>query len=198
MPRKVFVAGEILTAADVNTNLMDQAVQVFDSSAARGSAIPSPTEGMVTYLSDSNLVEAYTGAAFKPVAGVLQVVRATDSTSRTTASTSFTDANISVTITPKSATSVIYLFWSFLGFPATDTYMRFQITDSGNTAVSGAEAGEFGSSGLSLTSVTLIGFSTPGTTSAVTFKGRFRVTSGTGAIRNDLNTGQLIAWEVSA
>jgi hypothetical protein len=67
MPRKVFVAGEILTAADVNTNLMDQAVMVFDDSAARGSAIPSPSEGMVTYLKDTNLVEAYTGAAFVPV-----------------------------------------------------------------------------------------------------------------------------------
>jgi hypothetical protein len=67
MPRKTFVAGEILTAADVNTNLMDQAVMVFADSAARGSAIPSPSEGMVTYLSDVNLVEAYTGAAFVPV-----------------------------------------------------------------------------------------------------------------------------------
>jgi hypothetical protein len=149
---------------------------------------------------DSNGVPVASGVGgvFSAPGNIIQVVRATDNTSRTTASTSFTDANISVTITPKSATSVIYLFWSFLTFPATDTYMKFQITDSGNTAVSGAEAGEFGSSGLSLTSVTLIGFSTPGTTSAVTFKGRFRVTSATGAIRNDLNTGQLIAWEVSA
>jgi hypothetical protein len=40
---------------------------VFADSAARGSAIPSPSEGMVTYLSDTNLVEAYTGAAFVPV-----------------------------------------------------------------------------------------------------------------------------------
>jgi hypothetical protein len=67
VPRKIFVAGEILTAADVNTNLMDQAVMVFADSAARGSAIPSPSEGMVTYLSDVNRVEAYTGAAFVPV-----------------------------------------------------------------------------------------------------------------------------------
>jgi hypothetical protein len=57
MPRKVFVAGEILTAADVNTNLMDQAVMVFDDSAARGSAIPSPIEGMVTYLKDTDKFE---------------------------------------------------------------------------------------------------------------------------------------------
>jgi hypothetical protein len=60
MPRKVFVANEILTAADVNTNLMDQAVMVFDDSAARGSAIPSPSEGMVTYLKDTDQLEKYT------------------------------------------------------------------------------------------------------------------------------------------
>jgi hypothetical protein len=67
VPRKIFVAGEILTAADVNTNLMDQAVMVFADSTARTVAIPSPSEGMVTYLSDVNRVEAYTGAAFVPV-----------------------------------------------------------------------------------------------------------------------------------
>lgn len=70
MPRKVFVAGEILTASDVNVNLMDQAVQVFDNSAARSSAIPSPSEGMVTYLKDTNLVESYTGAAFEAVGSI--------------------------------------------------------------------------------------------------------------------------------
>jgi hypothetical protein len=62
MPRKVFTAGEILTAADVNTNLMDQAVMSFASSAARSSAIPSPVEGMVSYLADTDSWEGYTTA----------------------------------------------------------------------------------------------------------------------------------------
>ena len=68
MPRKVFVAGEILTAADVNTNLMDQAVMVFDSSAARGSAIPTPSEGMVTYLKDIDELQKFDGSAFVSIA----------------------------------------------------------------------------------------------------------------------------------
>jgi hypothetical protein len=67
MPRKVFVGGEILTAADVNTNLMDQAVMVFDDDTARTSAIPSPSEGMVTYRSDEDVVEVFDGSAFVPV-----------------------------------------------------------------------------------------------------------------------------------
>ncbi len=63
MPRKVFVAGEVLTAANVNALLMDQAVMVFAGSAARGSAIASPSEGMVTYLEDINQLQVYVGTA---------------------------------------------------------------------------------------------------------------------------------------
>jgi hypothetical protein len=73
VPRKVFVSGEILTASDVNVNLMDQAVQVFDDSAARGSAIPSPIEGMVTYLKDTDAVEKFDGSAYRSVGGLVAV-----------------------------------------------------------------------------------------------------------------------------
>jgi hypothetical protein len=65
VPRKVFVAGEILTAADVNANLMDQAVQVFDDASARDAAIPSPTEGMIAYLKDTDSLVTY-GTAWAP------------------------------------------------------------------------------------------------------------------------------------
>jgi len=58
--RKTFTAGEVLQAADVNDYLMDQSVMVFAGTAARGSAIPSPTEGMVTYLSDADELQVYT------------------------------------------------------------------------------------------------------------------------------------------
>ena len=64
MPRKVFTAGEVLAAADVNEFLMDQAVQSFAGTAARGSAIPSPVEGMTTYLEDSDSVEIHNGTSF--------------------------------------------------------------------------------------------------------------------------------------
>lgn len=59
--RKVFTAGSVLTAADVNDYLMDQAVMVFGGSAARGSAIGTATEGMTSYLSDTNSVEVFDG-----------------------------------------------------------------------------------------------------------------------------------------
>jgi hypothetical protein len=57
--RKVFTAGEVLTAANVQGFLMDQSVMVFDSSAARGSAIPTPSEGMLAYLKDTDALQVY-------------------------------------------------------------------------------------------------------------------------------------------
>jgi hypothetical protein len=61
MPRKVFTAGEVLAAADVNEFLQDQAVMTFADTAARGSAIGTAVEGMVTYLEDINSLSVYNG-----------------------------------------------------------------------------------------------------------------------------------------
>jgi hypothetical protein len=68
MPRKVFTAGEVLAAADVNEFLMDQAVMTFASSAARGSAIGTAVEGMVTWLNDENALQVYDGTAWNGLA----------------------------------------------------------------------------------------------------------------------------------
>ena len=69
MPRKVFTAGEVLAAADVNTFLMDQSVMTFAGTAARGSAIGTATEGMLTYLADSDSFEFWNGTAYAALAG---------------------------------------------------------------------------------------------------------------------------------
>jgi hypothetical protein len=68
MPRKVFTAGEVLAASDVNSYLMNQMVMTFAGSAARGSAIASPTEGMLTYLADTDAFEFYNGTTYLPLA----------------------------------------------------------------------------------------------------------------------------------
>ena len=60
--RKVFVAGEILQAAEVNGYLMDQTIMVFADSGARGSAIASPSQGMFAYLIDSSTLFTYDGS----------------------------------------------------------------------------------------------------------------------------------------
>lgn len=131
---------------------------------------------------------------------VLQIVRATDATDRSTTSTSFVDAGISVTITPQKATSAVMLFWSFFAAPVNNGYLIASITNSSNTAISGANdvrTGDQTSTGMNCISVG-IGYATPATTSAVTFKGRFRTNVGTSTIGNATNLGQLYAIEVSA
>ena len=132
---------------------------------------------------------------------VLQVVRATDSTDRTTTSTSFVDASISVTITPQKSTSAVLLIYSTRTTPASNNFIRIQITDSSNNAISGAQSSVFGGStiGSGAAVTTIIGYATPATTSAVTFKGRFHTElAGTATLPNSQHTGQLYAIEVSA
>jgi len=64
--RKVWSAGDVLAAAEVNGYLMDQAVMVFADSAARSSAIGTPTQGMVSYLQDTSTLQVY-GTAWADV-----------------------------------------------------------------------------------------------------------------------------------
>ena len=134
---------------------------------------------------------------------ILQVVRATDGTARTTTSTSFVDASISVTITPTSASSDVMLIWSANkeNFVGTTERGRFQITDSSNVAISGAEEHTIGDAGADNTfaTFTIIGYDSPATTSATTYKGRFMCESGGTTTRiNNTATGQLFALEISA
>lgn len=61
--RKVWTAGDVLSAANLNGYVADQVVQVYAGTAARGTVLNgSATEGMVTYLSDYNLLDVYTGS----------------------------------------------------------------------------------------------------------------------------------------
>jgi hypothetical protein len=57
------------------------AVQTFANATARTAAIPSPTEGIVTYLNDVDLLEAHNGTDWKQISGlsggILQVVTGT-------------------------------------------------------------------------------------------------------------------------
>ena len=122
MPRKVFVANEILTAGAVNTNLMDQAVMVFADAAARTAALGSPSEGMVTYLEDTDSLQLYTTSwgpvspaitrADLPAGSVLQVVSATktDASFSTTSQSFTTVTGLTATITPTSTSSKILVF----------------------------------------------------------------------------------------
>lgn len=85
--RKVWTAGEVLAAADVNGYLADQVVMVFDDSDARGSAIGTPTEGMMSYTKDDNAVQVYDGSAWTAVDTTISSINASAVINTLTAST---------------------------------------------------------------------------------------------------------------
>jgi len=200
-----FTAGQVLTAAQMTQ--VNTGIPVFASSTERDAAFGGTgektlAEGQMAYLEDTNVTQYYDGSAWAAVGAgggkILQVVRATDATNRTTTSATFVDANISVTITPTDATSNILLIWAFVCLSATG-YGVFQITDPSNVAITGFDRFDIGgtASGTAYDAATLLVWDSPASTSAQTYKGRFRTTSST-TIRNSYATGQLFAIEVGA
>ena len=76
--KKTFTAGEVLTASDVNSYLGDQAVMYFAGTAARASAIPTPSVGMTSYIGVTGTatipqIETYTGSAWQTPYGLTLV-----------------------------------------------------------------------------------------------------------------------------
>jgi hypothetical protein len=185
MPRKVFTAGEVLAAADVNEFLMDQAVQSFAGTAARGSAIPSPVEGMAAYLEDANLISLYDGSAWKTslatTGGVLQVLSTTLTSvfSVSIASgASSTITGLSVSITPKSTSSKVLVIANINGAAAayTNPIAVFLTADGTPLAIGDADGsrsrigGENAAGDANESSTVPLSFlHSPNTTSAVTY-----------------------------
>jgi hypothetical protein len=59
---KTFVDGDVLTAAEVNDFLMQQAVVYYDTDVARD--LDTPFEGKIVYIAASNQMQFYTGTAW--------------------------------------------------------------------------------------------------------------------------------------
>ena len=143
---------------------------------------------------------------------ILQIVRATDTTTRTTTSTSAVDVTgMSVTITPQKSDSAVLVIATFRNTNenATNDEVRsiFSLTDSSNNALSGAEQAVYGTSSITGTGTrvtddfaVILGRSTPATISATTYKLRFQAISASCTVRvvNQFTTGQMYAIEVSA
>lgn len=87
--RKEWSPGDVLTAADVNGYLMDQSVMVFAGTAARASAIPSPSAGMVAYSTATSL-QVYDGSAWVNVSTGYGVATGGASTAITVGGTAYT------------------------------------------------------------------------------------------------------------
>ena len=142
--KKTFTAGDVLIAGDVNNYLMDQTVMNFATTAARSSAIPVPSIGMVTYVGTTGTalipqIETYTGAGWQTPYGLTQVanVSFTSGTTvqiRNVFTSAFDNYLVQFTNVKCSAPSNTFLRLSVGGTDATGTnYQNAQIFWSSGT-----------------------------------------------------------------
>jgi hypothetical protein len=105
---RAFSSGEVLTAANLQGYAVDQSVMKFATSADRTTALPVPSEGMVTYLADDDRIEIYDGTAYKIVylPPTTYVPTATAYT-RTSGSLIYSVAGHTMTITGKITVSAV-------------------------------------------------------------------------------------------
>lgn len=78
---KSWAVGEVVEATDLQNYLQDQVVQVYAGTAARGSALGTAvTAGMVSYLTDSSVLQYYNGTAWANVSQVGDITAVTAGT----------------------------------------------------------------------------------------------------------------------
>jgi len=189
------------------------AVQTFENAAARTAAIPTPTEGIVTYLNDVDILSIYDGTGWgnslSPKGGILQVVSTNKTDTFTTTSTTFTAiTGLSASITPSSTSSKILAIVSVEG--ATQNAVSassggFRLMRNSTPVGVGDSAGDrkqvtglittrLTQSGVLTSSATKSILDTPATTSSITYSVEIFVGAGTIFINrneNDSNSSDI-------
>jgi hypothetical protein len=137
-----------------------------------------------------------------PTGSVLQVVSANRSGEQSTTSSSFVDANLSLSITPTSATSKIFVMYT--GSAGNDgtgecylTLVR-NSTNLGNGTQGMMRVWFNGSSGYHFGGFSMSFLDSPATTSATTYKVQFRNQASFVYISGGNSTDTLTAFEIAA
>ena len=202
----LFVAAEVLTAADMNLSA-GTGVPVFANTTTRDAAFGGAgekvlAEGQLCYLSDSNIVQYYSGAAWASVgassAKFGQIVQATYSTELAVTSTSYVTSNLSAIITPTLNTSKVYVILTTTGSITTANYFSTTIF-RGTVAGTNLSPGDaFARLYNSSASMAINYLDSPATTSATTYTLGVKVGGGTGYLHLLGATSVLTLIEVLA
>ena len=165
--RKIFAAGEVLTAANVQSYLQDQVVMVFDDATDRSTTLgTAASEGMVAYTKDDNAIQYYDGAAWNSVS--ISSLPGSAITGEITTAT-INQTNVAATLASSTATTYT------IASSDQGTYLQFTnaatVTVSTATAFTAGQQVQIFADGTALSivgsGVTLAGAGTAGT--AVTF-----------------------------
>ena len=190
----LYASGQVLDAARLN--LTNAGVPVFSGTATRDAAFGGSgekvlAEGQLCYLEDSNVVQYYDGASFATVgpttaSGVVQVKNAFKADAFSTTSATYVDVtDLSISITPTSATNKVLVIMTVQGSQVTGDG-GFQLI-RGATAIGISTVGTtFNGAGQvsssysnSMFTVALAFLDSPATTSATTYKVQAIASGGT-------------------
>jgi hypothetical protein len=145
------VAGEVLTASNINGFLMNQVVAIFADAAARDVAISVPTQGNLVYLQDVDELQKWNGSAWVPVVertGVIETKEQFFTGTRTQSINSgsnyvIPDTEISHAVSKVGNSVLLFgqLVGSYPGDGAVDSLMSGALSQNGNLLNIGAGSG---------------------------------------------------------
>ncbi len=193
----VYVAGEVLTAADLN--ITNSGIPVFATTTTRDAAFGGTgektlAEGQFAYIEATNTTQYYDGAAWQSVGAskVAQLLSTFKDDTFTMSTATYTDVTgLTVSITPSSATSKIYIVAAVNVCQSVGANNMFVRLARGGTGIGlGGTSGSRTPAGYSVASAsadyplmcTLSFLDSPATTSATTYSVQVRTNSGTNAV----------------
>ena len=178
-----FTSGQVLTAAQVTQ--INTGIPVFASSTERDAAFGGTgektlAEGQMAYLEDTNATQYYDGSSWSAIAGgkIIQLAFTNKVDSFTTTSGTFVDiTGMSVSITPTSATSTIYVLATLTVAAATGHNAKLNLLRDSTDISQSTGGASFNmtkfvanSAQAQVGSPTILFQDSPATTSATTYK----------------------------